>query len=36
MIEIDLKNVISEAKKEIFYQYLAELIYEELLEPLGW
>jgi|GEM_PF-5389624 hypothetical protein len=36
MIEINLKNVICEAHKEIFYQRLAELIYQEILEPLSW
>jgi hypothetical protein len=36
MIEINLKKVIDKAKTEIFYQHLAELIYEEILIPLGW
>jgi hypothetical protein len=36
MIEINLTQVKKEAIKEIFYQHLAELIYEEILTPLGW
>lgn len=36
MVEIDLRNVIAEAHKDIFYQRLAELIYETQLKPLGW
>jgi hypothetical protein len=36
MIEIKLEETVTQADIEDFYLICAELIYQEILAPLGW